>query len=30
MDVDLDRGFFYDLREFKMILEKEVLDEYKG
>lgn len=30
MDVDLDRGFLHDLRELKMISEKEVLDEHKG
>ena len=30
MDVDLDRGFLQDLRELKMISEKEILDEHKG
>ncbi|XP_048736754.2 acidic fibroblast growth factor intracellular-binding protein-like [Ostrea edulis] len=30
MDVDLDRRFLQDLRELKMISEKEVLDEHKG
>jgi len=29
MDVDLDRRFLQDLRDFKPLLEKEVQDEHK-
>ena len=29
MDVDLDRGFLQDLRELKLLLEKDNVDEHK-
>ncbi|KAK3093996.1 hypothetical protein FSP39_022688 [Pinctada imbricata] len=30
MDVDLDRGFLHELRELKLLLEKDTVDEYKS
>ena len=30
MDVDLDRMFLQDLRDFKMFTEKQCIDEQKG